>query len=324
MHDPTSDPTSDRPSDRPRDRASRLTVAAAQLGPIEPTEPRSRTVDRLVTLLHEAADRAARLVVFPEAALGAFFPHWTIADDDLDGWFDPELSDATLEPLRAAARERGVTYSLGFTELVRTPGGTRRYNTAALLAPTGEELGRYRKVHLPGYVDPQPSHPFQNLEKRYFAVGDLGFPTWDVLGTRIGLLICNDRRWPEAFRLLGLQGVELVLIGYNTPSHNPALPESDRLAGFQNHLTMQAGAYHNGTWVVAAAKAGVEAGVHQIGGSCIIAPSGELVALATTEADEVITATIDLELARRYQRRLIDLATNRRPALYGALTQVPG
>ena len=303
--------------------AKHLVVAAAQLGPIEPAEPLSHTVHRLVSLLHRAADRGARLVVFPEAALSTFFPHWTVDDEALERCFDPDLSDPALAPLFKAARERAVTFSLGFTELARTGVATHRYNSAALVAPSGDEIGRYRKVHLPGYFEPQPTHPFQNLEKRYFEVGDLGFPTWQVLGARVGMLICNDRRWPEPFRLLGLQGVEIVLIGYNTPYHNPALPESDRLAPFQNHLSMQAGAYHNGTWVVAAAKAGVEVGVHQIGGSCVIAPSGELVALATTEADEVVTAEIDLEQARRYQRTTLDLAVNRRPELYGPIAERP-
>ena len=155
---------------------------------------------------------------------------------------------------------------------------TSRYNSAILVERDGRMVGHYRKIHLPGYKDVQPDHPFQNLEKRYFEVGDLGFGVWPAFGGRVGMCICNDRRWCETYRVMGLQGVELVLLGYNTPIHNPAFPQSDRLAEFQSQLSMQAGAYQNATWVVGVAKAGVEAGVHQIGGTCVIAPTGEVVA----------------------------------------------
>ena len=68
-------------------------------------------------------------------------------------------------------------------------------------------------------------------------------------------MICNDRRWPESYRVMGLQGVEMILLGYNTPYHNPPSPDQDRLGYFHNQLVMQAGAYQNGT-VVGVAKAG--------------------------------------------------------------------
>jgi len=299
---------------------TRLVVAAAQMGPNQPGVTRAEVVARLVALLGRSADRGARLVVFPEFALTPFFPHWLITDDDeLDAYFERDFPDPSLDPLFAAARERGVAFTLGYAELVRDGESYRRYNTAVLVSPSGRIVGRYRKIHLPGYTEPQPGHPFDNLEKRYFEVGDLGLPTWELLGARVGMCICNDRRWPETYRILGLQGVEIVLVGYNTPYDNPALPETNRLAPFHNHLSMQAGAYQNGTWIVAAAKAGVEAGVHQIGGSCIVAPSGELVAVAASEDDEVVSAEIDLELARRYQRTLLNFPLNRQPQHYGAI-----
>lgn len=306
------------------DAAARLIVVAAQMGPIEPGVPRSEVVGRLVSLLERAAARGAQLVTFPEATLTPFFPHWWVEDDtQLDAYFETDFPDASLDPLFDAARQHGIAFSLGYTEAVRDGGTTRRFNSSALVSPTGEVVGRYRKIHLPGYTEPQRDHPFENLEKRYFEVGNLGLPTWELLGTRIGMCICNDRRWPETYRLLGLQGVEIVLIGYNTPYDNPALPETNRLANFHNHLSMQAGAYQNGTWIVAAAKAGVEAGVHQIGGSCIIAPSGEIVAMATSEGDEVVSAEIDLDQARRYQRTLLNLPVNRQPQHYGPITASP-
>lgn len=297
-------------------------VAAAQMGPVHLDEPRRSAVARMVALLEESAARGATLVAFPEAALTPFFPHWLIEDEaELNSWFETAMPNAAVMPLFDRARDLGVAFSFGFAELAGDGAGRRRYNSSVLVDPIGRIVGWYRKIHLPGFHEVQPGHPFANLEKRYFEVGDLGFRTWELMGGRIGLCICNDRRWPETFRVLGLQGVELVLTGYNTPHHNPAMPETDHLAGFHNHLSMQAGAYQNGTWVVGVAKAGVEAGVHQIGGSCIIAPSGEIVALATTEDDEVVTARVDLDACTSYKTQMFDLTAHRRPEHYTAITE---
>ena len=163
-------------------------------------------------------------------------------------------------------------------------------------------------MHLPGHDQHEPWRAFQHLEKRYFEVGPDGFQVWRAFGGVVGMAICNDRRWPEAYRVLGLQGAELVLIGYNTPVHNPPAPEHDRLGDFHNHLVMQSGAYQNGTWVVGVAKAGDEEGVPMIGGSAIIAPSGEIAALCTTLGDEVAVARCDLSLCDSYKTTVFDFA----------------
>jgi predicted amidohydrolase len=294
----------------------RFLVAAAQLGPVG--RDRAETVDRLVALLRESAARGAALVVFPEAALTPFFPHWTIEDrSELESYFEREMPGPGVRPLFDEARALGVGFSLGYGEL---DGTGRRFNSSVLVAADGTVVGKYRKIHLPGYAEPQPGHPYQNLEKRYFEVGDLGFPVWDAFGGRVGMCICNDRRWPETYRVMGLRGVELVLLGYNTPVHNPAMPGTDRLADFHNRLCMQSGAYQNGTWVVGVAKAGVEEGVEQIGGSCLIAPSGEIVAQATTDGDEVVTAMVDLDACRPYKESIFDFAAHRRPEHYGPIS----
>ena len=134
----------------------------------------------------------------------------------------------------------------------------------------------------------EPWRAFQHLEKRYFDVGDLGWGVWETLGCKIGMCICNDRRWPETYRIMGLQDVEMVLLGYNTPRHNPPAPDHDALSDFHNRLSMQGGAYANATWVVGVAKAGIEEGSELIGGSCIIAPTGQIVAQAMTLGDELV------------------------------------
>jgi predicted amidohydrolase len=298
-----------------------VTVAAAQLGPIQRTDDRAAAVKRLVELLRQAHGMGVELVVFPEAALTPFFPHWWIEDPaELDGYFERAMPGPETRPLFDEAARLGVGFHLGYAELAAEAGVPRRYNTAILVDRHGRLVGKYRKVHLPGHREHEPWRPFQNLEKRYFDVGDLGFPAWRGFGGVVGMLICNDRRWPEAWRVLGLQGVELVCLGYNTPAHNPAAPDQDALTGFHNHLSMQAGAYQNGTWVVAAAKCGTEAGVHQIGQSAVIAPSGEIVAMCATLGDELAVARCDLDRCRSYQAETWRFAVNRRIEHYGPIT----
>jgi predicted amidohydrolase len=300
----------------------KLTVAAAQLGPIARDEPRQSAVARMLELMREAHGRGAVLVVYPELALTTFFPRWWMTDPtEIEAWFEPEMPGRATRPLFEAAAELGVGFYLGYAE--RTPEG-RRFNSSILVDRAGRIAGKYRKVHVPGHAEHEPWRPFQHLEKRYFETGDLGFPAFDALGARMGMLICNDRRWPEAWRVLGLQGVELVALGYNTPHHYPLAPEHDHLQCFHNHLVMQCSAYQNGTWVVGVAKCGVEEGCLLIGQSCIIAPTGEIVAMCTTLEDELAVATVDLDRCREIKANIFNFALHRQPQHYGPIAEPRG
>ncbi|MEJ8473818.1 N-carbamoyl-D-amino-acid hydrolase [Roseibium algae] len=301
----------------------RLVIAAAQLGPIARDEPRSDVVARMVGLMRTAAGRGAELVVFPELALTTFFPRWFMEDQtEIDRFFETEMPSSETLPLFNAAKDLGVAFSFGYAEkTVDETGKTRRFNTSILIGSDGEILAKYRKIHLPGHNEHEDWRPFQHLEKRYFEVGDMGFPVSEALKCRIGMCICNDRRWPETFRMLGLQKAELVLLGYNTPVHYPPAPDHDHLQDFHNHLCMQAGAYQNGTWVVGVAKAGCEEGCDLIGGTCIIAPTGEIVAKCATLGDEVIVAECDLDRCREIQDNIFNFAHHRQPDQYGLLTE---
>jgi predicted amidohydrolase len=297
-------------------------VGAAQLGPIQRDHSRADVVERLLALLREAHGRGCDLVVFPELALTTFFPRWAMTDGaEIDSFFEREMPGPDTKPLFDEAARLGVGFVLGYAEL--TAEGAH-HNTAVLVDDTGRVVHTYRKVHLPGHDEFEPWRRFQHLEKRYFDVGPDGFTVTRAFGGVVGLLICNDRRWPEAYRSLGLQAVELVCIGYNTPVHNPPAPEHDRLGDFHNHLVMQSGAYQNGTWVVGVAKAGEEEGVAMIGGSCIIAPTGEVVALCATLGDELVTAACDLDLCTSYKTSVFDFARHREPQAYWRLTAQKG
>jgi predicted amidohydrolase len=305
--------------------ARSLVVGAAQLGPIARAETRTHVVSRLVAHLREAKSRGCDLVVFPELALTTFFPRWWMEDQaEIDAFFEREMPGPETKPLFDEARRLGLGFVLGYAELTERADGVHRFNTAILVERDGRIVGTYRKVHLPGHADHQPWRAFQHLEKRYFEVGDLGFPVHRAFGGLMGLCICNDRRWPETYRVMGLQGVEMICLGYNTPVHNPPAPEHDALANFHNGLVMQSGAYQNGTWVIGVAKCGREEGCDMIGQSQIVAPSGETVAMATTLGDELITARCDLDLGRSYRTTVFDFARHRRPEAYRLIVERTG
>ena len=299
-----------------------LPLAVAQLGPIARDEPRASAVKRMIALLRKADDAGSKLVVFPELALTTFFPRWYFEDQaDVDAFFETDMPNADTEPLFDAAARAGIAFYLGYAEIINNNDTTRRFNTSILVDQAGEIVGKYRKIHLPGHREHEPDFPFQHLEKRYFETGDLGFPVFNTLNTTLGMCICNDRRWPETYRMLGLQGVEIVLLGYNTPVHYPRAPELDHLQDFHNHLSLQAGAYQNGTWVAAAAKAGCEENCDMIGGSCIVSPSGEIVTRCETLADELITWDCDLDLCQTIQNNIFNFALHREPENYGLIVQ---
>jgi predicted amidohydrolase len=302
-----------------------ITVGAAQLGPVQRAHSRATVVARMLDLLRQAASHGCTLVVFPELALTTFFPRWWMEDPaEVDNFFERDMPSAATHALFEEAARLKIGFYLGYAELIEEAGRLRRFNTAILVDSAGRIVGKYRKIHLPGHADHEPWRAFQHLEKRYFEVGDLSWPVWRTMGGLLGMAICNDRRWPETYRVMGLQGVEMVLIGYNTPRHNPPAPDHDRLSEFHNQLTMQAGAYHNATFVVGVAKCGVEDGCEMIGNSSIIAPTGEVIGQALTQDDELVVARCDLDLTRSYKATTFDFARHREPGQYRLIVERKG
>jgi len=301
-----------------------ITVGAAQLGPIARSESRGQVVKRLLELMREARHFRCDLVAFPELALTTFFPRWALEDEaELDSFYETEMPGPATKPLFDEAAKLGIGFSLGYAELVVEGNRKRRFNSSVLVDKTGRIIGKYRKVHLPGHADVL-ERPGQHLEKRFFEVGDLGFPVWRGFGGILGMCICNDRRWPETYRVMGLQGVEMILLGYNSPVGLGDPYELDALEPFHNHLVMQSGAYQNATWVVGVAKAGMEEGFNMIGQTCIIAPSGEIVAQCATMGDELVIRKCDLDFAKPYRADIFNFAAHRRPEHYGLITERTG
>ena len=300
-----------------------VTVAAAQLGAIQKADTRQAVVARMIDLMEQAKAKGADLIVYPELALTTFFPRWYHEDRaEADVWFETEMPNAATRPLFERAVSHGMGMSFGYAELA--PEG-RHFNTSILVDRGGTIVGKYRKVQLPGHVELDRERSHQHLEKRYFEPGDLGFPVWRTMGGIFGMCICNDRRWPETYRVMGLQGVEMIVLGYNTPSVNSQKgEEGPQRRIFHHKLSLQAGAYQNSTWVVATAKAGFEEGCQLIGGSCIVAPTGEIVAKSQTEEDEVICYNADIDMAANLKKTMFNFAAHRRPQWYAPIVEQIG
>lgn len=299
----------------------KLHIAAAQLGAVHLSDTREAVVARLRALLAQAHARGVRFVVFPELAFTTFFPrHWYDNQAEVDArFFEASMPSPATQPLFDDAKRYGIGLYIGYAELTHQEGRVRRFNTAVLVSPNGEIVGKYRKVHLPGHADHKPKAAFQHLEKKYFEVGDLGFRTWRSQDAIMGMLICNDRRWPEAFRALTLQGAELVALGFNTPTENLHYPEPPALRVHHHLIMAQAMAFMNATWLIETAKCGFEDGFRMFGHSLIVAPSGEIVAKTATEEDELISFDADLDLAQDLKRTMFNYAAHRRPEHYRIL-----
>jgi predicted amidohydrolase len=292
------------------------------MGPIQKDHTRKEVIERLITLLRQGHQAGCDLVVFPELALTTFFPRWFIDDiTQADHWYETEMPSPVTQPLFDEAKKLKIGFCLGYAELT-TDG--HRFNTQILVERDGSIVAKYRKVHIPGHEHNEPDRPFQHAERYYFEPSMEGFGVWKAFDGRIGMMICNDRRWPESYRVMGLQGVEMILCGYNTPIHYVPDPSQDILQGFHNSLVMQSGAYQNGSWVIGVAKGGVEEGVDSLGQSMIVAPSGQIVAQAFTTGDELISARCDLDWCAKYTGTLFDFERYRRPEVYGRITSQRG
>lgn len=303
-----------------------LTVAAAQLGPVQRHHTREQVVERMLTLLRDAHRHGVELVVYPELALTTFFPRWFVDDiGEADHWYEDSMPNAVTQPLFDEAKGLGVGFCIGYAlRETAADGSVRRWNVQTLVERDGSIVATYKKTHIPGHEHHEPDRPFQHAERYYFEPSPEGFGVWQAFGGRMGMMICNDRRWPESYRVMGLQGVEMILCGYNTPIHYVPDPSQDILQGFHNALVMQAGAYQNGTWVVGVAKGGVEEGVDSLGQSLIVAPSGQIVAQAFTTDDELVIARCDLDWCARYTSTVFDFERYRRPELYGRISSQRG
>ena len=256
------------------------------------TAARDENVTRACALVDEAAGRGANIVVLPEFFNNEYFPQYRdyrymdYAETD-DGY--------TQFRLKGRAKQHGIHIVSTIFEAAR-PG--LYYDTAMLIGPQGEIIGKYRKVHPAALL---------SLEKIYFRGGS-SFPVFRVGEWRVGFSICYDNLFPESCRCLTLHGAELIIAPYATPVADP----------WENFLTTRA--LENGVFLAACNHVGKEGDWTMSGKSMIIDPLGKILTQASATDEEIITAEFEREAVIRARQRF-PLARDRRPDAYGAIVR---
>jgi beta-ureidopropionase len=280
-----------------------VTIAGIQfVGHIE----KERNIRRAIELVREAAARGARIICLPELFSTMYFCVET--RPEYFDWAEP-IPGPTIDRMASVARETGTVLIAPIFE--RAPDGLF-YNAAAVLDPEGRIIGKYRKSSIPLMDVGRSAEPRGN-EKYYFEPGDLGFPTFATPFGRIGILICYDRHFPEAARVLGLDGAEIVFVPTATTGMTRYLWD----------LELRAHAVTNIYYVCGVNKVGVDIGGSarkHFGASVIINPRGEIVAQAGDTGDEIVTAELDLSAIGEL-RALWGYYRDRRPEMYGPLVE---
>lgn len=250
-----------------------------------------------------ATEGGADLVVFPELASSGYIK----GKENKDFLSFSKAYLATAEPipgpftdtLGEIAQKHGCYIVAGMVEAHPLVPATI-YNSAVLVAPSGEVVGVHRKPHIP------------SEEKHYFYPGN----TTDVYDTdigTIGILICADNSFPEIARVLTLKGAEIICVCY-------ARPRGTATDVNLYYSIVACRAYENNNFFIACNRVGTEEESVFEGRSCICSPRGEFLARSESESEEIITATLkadDLKTARMRYSRFRD----RRPELYDIIIE---
>jgi N-carbamoylputrescine amidase len=285
----------------------KVTVAATQMACTWDTRA---NVERAVGLVREAAGRGAQIVLVQELFETPYFPVEERAD--LFSLARPAAGHPTIERMAALARELEVVLPVSFFERA----GNAHFNAVAMVDTDGSVLGIYRKSHIPdgpGYE-----------EKFYFNPGDTGFRVWKTRYANVGVAICWDQWFPECARAMALQDAELLL--YPTAIGDEPVPD---YVDSKDHwqLAMRGHAAANMVPVIASNRIGTEesGAVKQTyyGSSFITDGTGALVAEASRDRQEVLTATFDLDALRR-ARAASGFFRDRRTDLYRCLLSLDG
>ena len=276
-----------------------LKIAGVQFGGHVDKEANIATATRLV---REAARRGGQIICPPELFSTIYFCVET--RQEYFDWAEP-VPGPTTERMGALARELGIVLIAPVFE--KTPDG-RYFNCAAVLGPDGRVIGKYRKSSIP-FMDASQSPEPRGDEKFYFSPGDLGFPVFDTPFARIGILICYDRHFPEAARVLGLGGAEIVFVPTATT----------RMARYLWDVELRAHAITNVYYVCGVNKVGQDVGGSprdHHGNSMIVSPRGEVLAEGSASSEDIVLADVDLSTLPAL-RSLWGYYRDRRPDKYG-------
>ena len=256
--------------------------------------------EKHLPMIHDAGKQGVQILCLQEIFNGPYF-----CPGQDRRWYDAAepVPGPTVEKLAPIARKYQMAMVIPVYE--REQAGVY-YNTAAILDADGSYLGKYRKTHIPQVAG--------FWEKFFFRPGNLGYPVFKTRYATIGAYICYDRHFPEGARALGLAGAEIV--------YNP----SATVAGLSQHLwkiEQPAHAVANGYFVGAINRVGTE-GPWNVGkfygSSYFVDPRGQFLATASEDQDELLVATLDLDVIEDV-RRTWQFFRDRRPDAYGPLVE---
>jgi predicted amidohydrolase len=287
-------------------RPSRLTLAAAQTGPVL-TDEMEQGVAAACAMVERAAEKGVDIICFSELFLTPFFPNRL--EHDFERWFVTLPSPRVAPLFELAAKLRiGMIFPYGERD------GGHFYNSAALVDRNGRVTGTYRKVHIPAIFPSSLRGGTGSYEKFYFSPGN-DLPVFEFEGVKVGLQICYDRKFPEGSRTLAVKGAEVLFMPICAATYGET-----KLRDHTWDLPLRARAYENGTFVVAVNRAGDEHGRRHMGRSMIINPiGGEIITQAGEDDPELLIATVDLKDVSTAQKSL-PWWRDRRGELYQELT----
>lgn len=288
-----------------------VTVAAVQMQMGKTVGENVQKADQMV---REAAKKGANIVLLPELFERPYFCQERRYD-----YYDyaaPVMENEAVIHFQKVASELSVVIPVSFYEKDEN----RLYNSIAVIDADGKVLGVYRKTHIPD------DHYYQ--EKFYFSPGNTGFLVWDTKYGRIGIGICWDQWFPETARALAVKGAELLF--YPTAIGSEPILGSDSMPHWRR--TMQGHAAANTIPVIAANRIGREcvepceenggqsSALDFYGSSFMTDLTGEIIAEASRDREEILISTYDLEQNAK-ERLEWGLFRDRRPECYGDLCQ---
>lgn len=278
------------------------------------SEKPKENLEKAIAMLRQAAKQGVNIACLPELFMG---PYFCQKEDAATFDLAETIPGPTTQALAKVAKETGMVILASLFEK-RNAGMYMYHNTLAVLQADGKLGGIYRKMHIPD--DPL------FYEKYYFTPGDLGFKNFDTKFGRIGTLVCWDQWFPEAARLTALQGAN-VLFYPTAIGWHPKDKTSSGKAQAEAWETVQRGhAVANGVYVASCNRIGHEGekggGIEFWGNSFIADPFGRILAKASSNKEEIITAEIDPALQEE-TRRNWPFFRDRRIEHYGALLKHP-
>ncbi len=266
-------------------------------------------IEKAESLARQAAGNGAKVVCFPELCTTIYF-----CFDRDKKWFETAepVPGPAVDRLRRVAKETGTVIVY---PLYENDGGVL-YNTAAVIGPDGELIGKYRKMSIPQILRTVKAGETPGDERFFFEPGNLGFPVFDTpFGLKIGILICYDRHFPEAARTLDLKGAHLLLV--------PTATYRDWIRDVWE-VELRGHAIANMFYVGGVNKVGKDVGGppdrHYFGSALFIDPKGAVLARAGDKEDEILYADIDPKVCDDV-RDLWGFLKFRRPDAYGDVVQ---